>query len=96
LADEQSLNLLILKELIANMTGIEAVEDYSDAQLEGQAGSATLQAETATNRTVKNKKRSCSLLMDGLKRRNLIFPFFVLMAQQKKYVLTTLRSFVHF
>jgi THO complex subunit 2 len=42
LKDNQSLDLLVLKELITRMTGKESLEDMSDAQVEAMAGGETL------------------------------------------------------
>lgn len=42
--------MLVLKELIARMGGIEIIEDMSEAQLEAQAGGETLRIEVSTSR----------------------------------------------
>lgn len=47
--DGQSIDLLVLKELIAKMGGIEIIEELSDAQIEAQGGGETLRAEVLHN-----------------------------------------------
>ena len=47
LMDHATLDLLVLKEVVARMTGIEALPDLSEAQLEAAAGGPTLRAEAA-------------------------------------------------
>lgn len=45
LKDDNSLDLLVLKELIAKMSGIEIIEDLTETQLESQAGGENLKLE---------------------------------------------------
>lgn len=44
----ESLDLLVLKELLTTMTGVQAVFDVSDGQLDALAGSETLRNEVIT------------------------------------------------
>jgi THO complex subunit 2 len=43
--DENSLDLVILKELVEKMAGIEGLEGASEAQIEAMAGGDTLRNE---------------------------------------------------
>lgn len=43
--DSDSLDLLVLRELIAKMSGVEMIEELSPEQLEAQAGGRALRAE---------------------------------------------------
>ena len=45
LKDNQSLDLLVLKELITRMTGSEALEDVSESQAQAMAGADVLRSE---------------------------------------------------
>jgi len=45
LKDSNSLDMLVLREMIAKMSGFEYTEDLNDHQLETQAGSHTLKLE---------------------------------------------------
>jgi len=47
---ENTLDLLLLKELIAKMGGTEIVEDVTDTQLLAQAGGPTLRADVKKNK----------------------------------------------
>ena len=44
LKDDNSLDLMVLKELLAKMGGIEIIEDLSEEQLESQAGGEILRS----------------------------------------------------
>lgn len=83
LKDERSLDLLVLRELLAQMGSVEAVEEASDGQMEGLAGGRTLQHESSQFKQAKYKKRAITCLLDALLRNNLVAPFIILMAQQK-------------
>jgi THO complex subunit 2 len=45
LKSQNSIDLLVLRELISKMAGIEIVEDMTDAQYEALAGGETLKIE---------------------------------------------------
>ena len=74
----QSLELLLLKEVIAGMSGVEVYEEMSEVVMEGRGGSRLLREETATVRNAaRNKKRATHLLIDCLTRHSLILPLYV-------------------
>ena len=80
----QPLDLLLLKELVAGVSGVEVYEEMSELVMEGRGGSRLLQAETMTQRNVtKNKRRATGLLVDTLTRAQLLVPFYVLLCSEK-------------
>lgn len=83
--DERSLDLLILKELLSHMGGVEAMEEISEAQLEGQAGGRTLQIETTPSRS-KGRKRAVQYLLDGLLRADTVASLSILISQHKQHI----------
>eukprot|EP01103_Thecamoeba_quadrilineata_P015330 TRINITY_DN480_c0_g2_i3.p1 TRINITY_DN480_c0_g2~~TRINITY_DN480_c0_g2_i3.p1 ORF type:complete len:1658 (-),score=455.84 TRINITY_DN480_c0_g2_i3:20-4993(-) len=89
--DGNSLDLLVLKELIAKMSGIEILEDISDAQLESQSGGETLRTETAPIQKAKNLKRTATQLLNALKsisnENSLIVSMFTLISLQRSAIL---------
>ena len=90
LKDDQSVDLLVLKELIARMTGCEALEDMSDAQIEAMAGGETLRAEAVVGAkgsvTTRQRLKGVARLRHALTRGPdpLAAPLLVLIAQRRQ------------
>lgn len=72
LRDNQSLDLLVLKELLARMGGVDTIEEMSVAQINGRAGGDTLRAEM--RHSVAPLRRSLSKLRDALLRKTRTAP----------------------
>ena len=80
----QSLDLLLLKEMVSGMSGVEVYEEMSEAVMEGRMGSRLLREETSTVRNVaRNKRRATHLLVDSLTRHQLLVPLYVLLSTEK-------------
>ena len=80
----QSLQLLLLRDLVTKMAGIELLEDVSRDQLEGCAGGETLKLSvTDVLGIAKNTRRSSMRLKDALVKNGLVVPLFLLIAQQR-------------
>ena len=58
LKDNQSLDLLVLKELITRMTGSEALEDVSESQAQAMAGGDVLRSEAINFNNATHPKRA--------------------------------------
>jgi len=86
LKDEDSLDLLILNELISNMTGLEAIDEMAKSQMEGLSGGRTLEAQTATIQQEDDRTTSTQSLLSLLIREQFVFPLFALMSQQKSQI----------
>jgi len=76
-------DLVILKELIQKMSGIETTENLSDSQLDALAGGETLKKEAYNAEHLKNTKKSSLRLIDALIDNNLITPLFISLCQQR-------------
>ena len=86
LKSKRSLDLLILKEVVLKMSGIEAAEDMTDEQIDAMAGGELLRQEAGSFNQVKNTKKSSQRLKDALIDNNLAVPLCLLMAQQRNCV----------
>jgi THO complex subunit 2 len=87
LKDGSSLDLVLLRELIAKMSGVEIIEDMSENQLEAQAGGETLKLESQPIPQKMNLKRSTNKLKDTLLNNKLALPLMILIAQQRSAII---------
>ncbi|XP_034243902.1 THO complex subunit 2 isoform X2 [Thrips palmi] len=83
LKSQRSLDLLILKEIVQKMAGIEAAEEMTAEQLDAMAGGEMLKAEAAYYSQVRNTKKSSTRLREALADQNLAVALCLLMAQQR-------------
>ena len=86
LKNKRSLDLLILKEVVLKMSGIEAAEEMTDEQIDAMAGGELLRQEAGSFNQIKNTKKSSQRLKDALIDNNLAVPLCLLMAQQRNCV----------
>ncbi|RWS14898.1 THO complex subunit 2-like protein, partial [Dinothrombium tinctorium] len=84
---EKSLDLLILKEIVQKMAGIETTEEMTNEQLAAMAGGELLRAEGGYFNQVRNTRKSSVRLKDALLESNLAMPLCILMAQQRNCIL---------
>lgn len=84
---ERSLDLLVLKDIVQKMAGIEATEQMTNEQLAALAGGELLRAECGYFNQVRNTKKSSSRLKDALMEAELAMPLVMLMAQQRHCIL---------
>lgn len=84
---EKSLDLLVLKEIVQKMAGIEATEEMTDEQLSALSGGELLRAEGGYFNIVRNTRKSSTRLKDALLEQNLAMPLCILMAQQRNCIL---------
>jgi THO complex subunit 2 len=84
---EKCLDLLILKEIVQKMAGIEATEEMTNEQLGALSGGELLRAEGGYFNQVRNTKKSTVRLKDALLENNLAMPLCILMAQQRNFIL---------
>ena len=85
-----SLDLVVLGEIVYKMAGCETFLNLSEGQLEGLAGGPILKAEclgpsqsSSFGQGSKNSRKSSSRLVSCLTESNLFFPLWLLIAQQK-------------
>ena len=91
LIQEQAVDVLLLKEILSQMSGIDQYEESSDHIIDSRAGGRLLLNETIhTKSIIKNKHRSIrymlhSLVSDTTNKQqscnNLLFPLYVLLCQ---------------
>ncbi|XP_015792338.1 THO complex subunit 2 [Tetranychus urticae] len=92
---EKSLDLLILKEIIQKMAGIEASEEMTNEQLAAMSGGELLRAEGGYFNQVRNTRKSSVRLKDTLLESNLAMPLCILMAQQRNCILYSKQEHSH-
>lgn len=80
------LDLLILKEIVQKMTGIETTEEMTDEQLEALSGGELLKSEGSTFNQVRNIKKSTLRLKDALLENNIAMALCILMSQQRNCI----------
>ncbi|XP_064422604.1 THO complex subunit 2 isoform X2 [Latimeria chalumnae] len=82
----KSFDLLILKEVVQKMAGIEITEEMTMEQLEAMTGGEQLKAEGGYFGQIRNTKKSSQRLKDALLDHDLALPLCLLMAQQRNGV----------
>ncbi|GIY31131.1 THO complex subunit 2 [Caerostris extrusa] len=83
----KSLDLLILKEVVQKMAGIEASEEMTAEQLEAMTGGELLRSEGGYFNQMRNVKKSSQRLKESLLDQDLAIPLCLLMAQQRNCIL---------
>uniref|UniRef100_A0A3P8WX89 THO complex subunit 2 n=1 Tax=Cynoglossus semilaevis TaxID=244447 RepID=A0A3P8WX89_CYNSE len=82
----KSFDLLILKEVVQKMAGIEITDEMTSEQLEAMTGGEQLKAEGGYFGQIRNTKKSSQRLKDVLLDNELALPLCLLMAQQRNGV----------
>ncbi|XP_067085203.1 THO complex subunit 2 [Osmerus mordax] len=82
----KSFDLLILKEVVQKMAGIEITDEMTLEQLEAMTGGEQLKAEGGYFGQIRNTKKSSQRLKDALLDHELALPLCLLMAQQRNGV----------
>ncbi|CAH2091992.1 unnamed protein product [Euphydryas editha] len=80
---QQSHDLLILKEIVQKMAGIEAAEEMTPEQLDAMAGGELLKGEAGYFSQVRNTRRSSARLKEAVVGNNLDISLCILSAQQR-------------
>ncbi|XP_045691270.1 LOW QUALITY PROTEIN: THO complex subunit 2-like [Phyllostomus hastatus] len=83
----KSFDLLILKEVVQKMAGIEITEEITMEQLEAMTGGEQLKAEGGYFGQIRNTKKSSQRLKDTLLDHDLALPLCLIMAQQRNGVI---------
>ena len=88
LSEGESLDLLILQELLAKMGGCETVLELSYAQLDGMAGGRTLRSEVMASSLPESiSKRAVARLRDELLDSGAALPLMILISQVRQRIL---------
>ncbi|KAJ8298480.1 hypothetical protein KUTeg_025011 [Tegillarca granosa] len=83
----KSFDLLLLREVVQKMAGIEISEEITDDQLEAMAGGELLRQEGGYFAQVRNTKKSSTRLKDTLLEHDLALSLCLLMSQQRDSVI---------
>jgi THO complex subunit 2 len=83
----KSLDLLILKEIVQKMVGIEAAEEMTSEHLNAMCGGELLKGEAGYFSQVRNTKKSSQRLKEALASNDLAVALCLLIAQQKHCVI---------
>lgn len=85
LKDGSSLDLIVLRQLVTNMSSVVVLEAMSDEQLLSIGGSRTLKDVAIESQQTKSRiKKTAPFLRSALMEGKLVAQLFILMAQMKK------------
>lgn len=85
LADDNVYDLVILQELLCQLTGIKVIGDSTDAQQEALGGGPVLERELSMSDAVVAKK-ACARFLASLVSQKLCVPIAILLAQQRRNI----------
>jgi len=80
---DKSTDLLILKEVVQRMSGIEISEEVTQSQLEAVCGGPVLLAEAGFFTPIRHTERSNQRLQEALSHNNIWLPLCILASQQR-------------
>ncbi|XP_061165363.1 THO complex subunit 2-like isoform X2 [Saccostrea echinata] len=83
----KSFDLLLLREVVTKMAGIEISEEITDDQLDAMSGGELLRQEGGYFAQVRNTKKSSTRLKDSLLEHDLALALCILMSQQRDSVI---------
>ncbi|KRZ77828.1 THO complex subunit 2 [Trichinella papuae] len=81
-----SLDLLVLGEIVKNMSGVETARNLTKDQIETYAGGDILKSEVGHLSQMRNMRRSVHRLKDSLLQDDLAVTLCILIAQQRKVI----------
>ncbi|KRX76205.1 THO complex subunit 2, partial [Trichinella sp. T6] len=81
-----SLDLLVLGEIVKNMSGVETARNLTRDQIETYAGGDILKSEVGHLSQMRNMRRSVHRLKDSLLQDDLAVTLCILIAQQRKVI----------
>ena len=81
-----SLDLLLLKEVVQKMSGIEANEEVTDDQLAALAGGELLRTEGGYFGQIRNVKKPSTRLRETLINHKLALPLCLLMSTHRAHI----------
>ncbi|VVC38245.1 THO complex, subunitTHOC2, C-terminal,THO complex subunit 2, N-terminal domain,THO complex [Cinara cedri] len=95
LKTENSLDLLILKEIVLRMAGVEVMEQITPDQIEAMSGGDYLKTEAGYYNQIRNTKKSSIRLKESLLDNNLAVALCLLIAQQRHSVIYKEHESIH-
>jgi len=85
----KSIDLLILREIVTNMSGIDANATLNENGIDALTGGEIMKQEIFHTAAVRSSKRLSARLKEALLKDDLLSALFILMAQQKACVVFT-------
>ncbi|CAB0008239.1 unnamed protein product [Nesidiocoris tenuis] len=82
----RSIELLILKEILHKMTGIEITDDMTQHQIDSLSGGELLRAEAGYFVQQQNFKKTATRLKEALVENSLVAPLGIMLAQQRNFI----------
>ncbi|XP_057313993.1 THO complex subunit 2-like [Hydractinia symbiolongicarpus] len=82
----KSLDLLVLKEVVQKMSGVESNDDITPQQLEALSGGEMIKSEGAYFSQIRNTRKPSVRLRDALMEGKLTIPLCLLIAQQRNAI----------
>ncbi|KAK0417584.1 hypothetical protein QR680_013097 [Steinernema hermaphroditum] len=86
LRDKQSYDLIVLREVMHSMSGIEVGTHLADEQLDALCGGENLRAESGSMTNVKMNRRAVVRLRDTLSKDDLLTALCIMIAQQSNWI----------
>lgn len=86
LKNNRSIELLILKEILQKMTGIDITDDMTQHQIDSLSGGELLRSEAGYFVQQQNFKKTATRLKEALVENNLVAPLGIMLAQQRNYI----------
>ncbi|KAJ3117372.1 THO complex subunit 2 [Phlyctochytrium bullatum] len=77
-------DLIVLQELVGQMSGVKPLDDATDSQLEALAGGETLRREALFFETARFTKKAASRLLRSLVDNKLAIPFAIALGQHRR------------
>ncbi|KAL3090360.1 hypothetical protein niasHS_006812 [Heterodera schachtii] len=87
LKDSQSLDLIVLREIVTGISGVDSNTDLTQEHLEALCGGDTLRGEAGYLQMTKLNRRSINRLRDALMRNELFESLCILIGQQKQFII---------
>uniref|UniRef100_A0A914HDU3 THO complex subunit 2 n=1 Tax=Globodera rostochiensis TaxID=31243 RepID=A0A914HDU3_GLORO len=87
LKDTQSLDLIVLREIVTGISGVESNTDLTQEHLEALCGGDTLRGEAGYLQMTKLNRRSINRLREALLRNELFESLCILIGQQKQFII---------
>ncbi|KAJ1568862.1 THO complex subunit 2, partial [Cladochytrium tenue] len=84
LASRNTLDLVVLQELVGQMTGVKPVDEATDVQLEALAGGETLRREALFLETARLARKGILRLVKALSEIDLGLPLAIILGQLRK------------
>lgn len=85
--DGNCADLIIVKEIIHKMTGIEISEDITDDQMDAMSGGDLLRQEAGYFIQIRNVRKNSARLKEILMEYNLAVPYVIMLSQERNIII---------